>query len=214
MANEHPARRNARSFAVTRPPRFAGIALACATIALCACTTAPSRQAETAAPTVDQPFAIDGRLSAKRGSEGAAANFAWNHERERDRIDFASPFGQVYARIDANNDRIVVERPGGATDAYPDWRSMTIALLGAPVPMDDLAFWIRGAARARTAATVERDAQGRVLVLRQQAWEIVYTYADDAPPGRPTRLVLKYPDVEPVEVRIVVDRWGDAQAMP
>jgi outer membrane lipoprotein LolB len=199
---------------VIRPSRFAGIALACATIALCACTTAPPRQAETAVPSADQPFAIDGRLSARRGSEGAAANFAWNHENGRDRIDFASPFGQVYARIDANNDRIVVERPGGAIDAYADWSSMTVALLGAPVPMDDLAFWIRGAARARAAASVERDAQGRVLVLRQQAWEIVYTYADDAPHGLPSRLVLKYSDVEPIEVRIAVDRWGDAQARP
>jgi len=175
---------------------------------------APPRQVETVAPAVDQPFAIDGRLSARRGSEGAAADFAWNHENGRDRIDFASPFGQVYARIDADKDRIVVERPGGATDAYADWNSMTLALLGVPVPMDDLAYWIRGAARARAAASVERDAQGRVRVLRQQAWEIVYTYADDAPLGRPSRLVLKYPDAEPIEVRIVVDRWGDAQARP
>ena len=57
---------------------------------------APPRQVETVAPAVDQPFAIDGRLSARRGSEGAAADFAWNHEYGRDRIDFASPFGQVY----------------------------------------------------------------------------------------------------------------------
>ena len=75
---------------------------------------------------------------------------------------------------------------------------MTVALLGAPVPVDDLAFWIRGAAREGGAASVERDALGRVLVLRQQAWEIVYSYPDDAPgsdafarraeaPGRRTR---------------------------
>jgi outer membrane lipoprotein LolB len=194
------------------PLRFAGFA--CATLFLSACMTAPMREAETVVPTLDQPFAIDGRLSAKRGSDGAAANFAWNHEAARNRIDFASAFGQVYARIDGNDDRILVERPGGAAESYPDWRSMTIALLGAPVPIDDLAFWIRGAARAGTAASVERDAQGRALVLRQQAWEIVYAYTDDAPSARPSRLVLKYPDVEPVEVRIVVDRWGDAQPKP
>lgn len=157
---------------------------------------------------------MDGRLSAKRGSDGAAANFAWNHEAGRDRIDFASPFGQVYARIDGSKDRVRVERPGGATEAYPDWSSMTVALLGAPVPMDDLAFWIRGVARAGAPATVERDAQGRVLVMRQQAWEIAYAYPDDTPSARPSRLILKYPDVEPVEVRIVVDRWSTAQLGP
>ena len=192
---------------------FAGIAVCCATLFLSGCTTSPPRQAEAAVPTVDQTFAIDGRLSAKRGTAGAAANFTWNHDEGRDRIDLASPLGQVYARIDGARDRIVVERPGGATEAYPDWRSMSVALLGAPVPLDDLAFWIRGVARAGSRSSVERDAQGRALVLRQRAWEIVYAYPDDMPSARPSRLVLKYPDVEPVEVRIVVDHW-DATANP
>jgi hypothetical protein len=49
-----------------------------------------------------------------------------------------------------------------------------------------------------------------VLVLRQQAWEVAYAYPDDAPAARPSRLILKYPDVEPVEVRVVVDRWDAA----
>ena len=169
---------------------------------------------EIAAPAADQPFTIDGRLSAKRGNDGAAANFAWSHEDGRDRIDLASPFGQVYARIVGGNDRVQVQRPGGATETYPDWKAMTAALLGAPVPMDDLAFWIRGVSRAGAPATAERDAQGRTLVLREQAWEIVYSYPDDSPSARPSRLVLKYPDVEPVEVRIVADRWNAAPSSP
>jgi outer membrane lipoprotein LolB len=174
-----------------------------------ACTTAPPLRDDGATlDATDRPFQISGRLSAKRGTAGAAANFEWDHAGNRDRIDLASPFGQVYARIDGTPERIVVERPGGAPEAYSDWSAMTIALLGAPVPLNDLAFWVRGAARAGARASVERDAQGRVLVLRQQAWEIVYTYPDDAPSASPARLVLKYPDVEPVEVRVVVDRWN------
>jgi outer membrane lipoprotein LolB len=201
-----------RDLVVINSSKVAGFIFACATLFLSACTIAPLRQAETAVPTADQPFAIDGRLSAKRGSDGAAANFAWNHDGGRDRIDFASPFGQVYARVDGNNDRIVVERPGGATESYPNWHSMTVALLGAPVPMDDLAFWIRGAARADASASVERDALGRVLVLRQREWEIVYTYPDNASAALPSRVFLKQQGVETVEVRIVVDRWGAALA--
>jgi len=203
-----------RDLVVINSSRVAGIVFACATFFLSACTTAPPRQADTAVPTSEQPFAIDGRLSAKRGSEGAAANFAWNHDVGRDRIDFASPLGQVYARIDGNNDRIVVERPGGATETYPDWRSMTVALLGAPVPMDDLSFWIRGAARAGTPVSVERDAQSRVLVLRQREWEIVYSYPDNASAALPSRIFLKQQGSETVEVRIVVDRWGATLAAP
>ncbi len=61
---------------------------------------------------------------------------------------------------------------------------------------------------------VERDGAGRVSVLRQQGWEIVYAYADAPPPARPARLVMRYPDSEPVEVRVVVDRWSLADARP
>jgi outer membrane lipoprotein LolB len=155
----------------------------------------------------DVPFTIVGRLSARRGTEGASANFSWNHDAGRDRIDFASPLGQVYARVAGGKSGVVVERPGGVAETYADWGTMTVALLGAPVPMDDIAFWIRGGAPAGARATLERDGEGRALVLRQQAWEIVYAYRDDAPGARPSRLVLTYPDAQPVEVRIVIDQW-------
>jgi hypothetical protein len=58
----------------------------------------------------------------------------------------------------------------------------------------------------------ERDAAGRLSVLRQSGWEIVYAYADGAPPAQPTRLVMRYPDTEIVEVRLVVDRWNAPKA--
>jgi len=197
---------------VSNSARVAVVAIAVSAFFLSACTTVAPRTAETAIADVDRPFAIDGRLSAKRGSDGATANFAWNHEPGRDRIELASPFGQVLARVDGRTTLVVVERPGGATETYPDWSTLTIALLGAPVPVDDLAFWIRGAAREGGAASVERDAIGRVQVLRQQAWEIVYSYPDDSPDAMPSRVVLKRADAEPVEVRVVVDRWGAAPA--
>jgi outer membrane biogenesis lipoprotein LolB len=40
-------------------------------------------------------------------------------------------------------------------------------------------------------------------VLRQDGWEIVYTYADDTA-TLPRRLTLAYPGVD---MRVVVDRW-------
>lgn len=193
--------------------RIAGIAIVAA-LALGACTSTPAVRDDAAlASASDQAFNIGGRLSAKRGTEGATANFAWDHAEQRDRIDLSSPFGQVYARIVGAGGSVNVERPGGATEVYPSWNAMSEALLGAPVPIADLAFWVRGVARADVTASVERDAHGRAQVLRQQAWEIVYAYPDDAS-ARPSRLVLKYPDVEPVEVRIVVDRWNAEAAQP
>jgi len=188
------------------------VTVALAAFALTSCTSAPTTKGEVAAiGSADTPFRAGGRLSAKRGTAGATAIFDWDHAADHDTVDLASPFGQVYARIHGAGDSVVVERPGGEGERYTNWTAMSVALLGAPIPMDDLAFWIRAAARAGTRASVERDALGRVLVLRQAAWEIVYSYADDTSSARPSRLVLKYPDAEPVEVRVVVDRWSAAE---
>ena len=66
-----------------------------------------------------------------------------------------------------------------------------------------LAWWVRGAPRAGAPHSVEADGAGRPVVLRQDGWEIVYGYADDAA-RRPSRLDLACHDLE---VRIVIDRW-------
>jgi outer membrane biogenesis lipoprotein LolB len=69
-----------------------------------------------------------------------------------------------------------------------------------------LSFWIQGTSRPGTPFTLEAGEDGRVTVLRQDGWSIVYqAYAPTADATwRPSRLVLTYPDVE---LRIAIDRW-------
>ena len=89
-------RRGARRFAVINPSRFAGVALACAALVLSACTTVAA--AHGGAGRRDAPISPSRSTAGCRPSaaaDGASANFAWNHDDGRDRIDFASPFGQV-----------------------------------------------------------------------------------------------------------------------
>jgi hypothetical protein len=59
---------------------------------------------------------------------------------------------------------------------------------------------------------MERGELERPSVLRQRGWEIVYAYAAESAAQRPSRLVMRYPDAEPVEVRIVIDQWAASRA--
>ncbi len=77
-----------------------------------------------------------------------------------------------------------------------------------PLPVDGLASWVQGVPESGSASDIERDVAGRPKVLRQRG-EIVYAYADDAS-ARPSRLVMRYPGSELIEVRIVVDRFEAA----
>jgi outer membrane lipoprotein LolB len=184
-------------------------ATACVAI-VAACATPP-----TVAPVtvrVEPSFIADGRLSARRGNDGVAVHFAWRHTPAIDDFDVATPLGQTVARMRRDASGVRLERPNAAIESYPDWRALTDAVLGVAIPVDGLVSWVQGAPDGSGSAGMERDAQGRISVLRQQGWEIVYSYGGDDP-SRPSRLVMSYPGSEPIEVRMVVDRF-EAWRMP
>jgi outer membrane lipoprotein LolB len=168
------------------------------------CTTAPRSPDEAPLAAVpDVAFDAAGRLSARHGSEAAAANFRWTHSPARDELELASPLGQTLARLAGDAASVRLELPDGRTAEASDWQALTTRVLGAPIPVRGLAWWIRGTAHPQSTHRVERDAASRALVLQQDGWEIVYDYAADAP--RPNRLRMSYPDTE---IRLVVDTWA------
>ncbi len=183
------------------------IAFGFAALTLAGCATAPPSQAP-GAPAVlpDTPFALDGRLSARRDRDGVAANFTWIHAPPRDTLTVSTPLGQVIAELqgDASARRVTLTRSDGTTEQASDWTSLTERALGFALPVEGLSAWARGGAHEGSAASRETDAAGRTSLLRQDGWEIVYDY-DDAS-REPKRIRLAYPGVE---VRIVADRWRE-----
>ncbi len=155
---------------------------------------------------VEPAFTAQGRLSARKGSEGVAVHYDWTHSAAADRFDIATPLGQTVARMERDGSGVRVMRPGDPPVAYPDWSVLTANVLGVAIPVEGLASWLQGAPMPGGASDIERDDAGRPLVLRQQGWEIVYAYGDAS--ARPSRLVMRYPGSEPLEVRIVVDTFS------
>jgi outer membrane lipoprotein LolB len=190
-------------FAV-RGVRRRAVALALAAT-LMACATPPRVDVAAAAVApADAPFELSGRLSARHGETGVAASFRWVHAPEMDELLLATPFGQALARLSGGADGVVLELQDGGVARSGDWESLTREALGVPVPVRGLAWWVRGAPHPASAHAVERDATGRVSVLRQDGWEIVYGYRDEG--AQPSRLVLAYPGIE---VRLAVDSRVD-----
>jgi outer membrane lipoprotein LolB len=187
-------------------PRAAPFAfLAAFALAVTACTTTPSVPPTAAAPPRDEPFAIDGRLSARRGGEGISINFAWMHASPRDEFVVSTPLGQAVAELsgDASLRRVEVRTADGRREESSDWAALTERVVGFPLPVAGLAWWAQGAPRADAPHSLETDAAGRASVLRQDGCEIVYAYADGSE-RRPSRLTLVCHDLE---LRIVIDHW-------
>ena len=187
----------------------AGLALvAAALVAACASIAPQVQPAPVDAAAAAAPFDVDGRLSARRAAEGGAANFAWHHDGTRDEVDLTTPLGQTLARLTGDAQGVRAQWPDGRTLQARDWDELTQRTVGVGIPVQGLSAWLRGYARTGSPSTVERDAQGRVALLRQDGWEILYAYPDDTS-RRAGRLTLRYPGTEPTEVRVIVDRWNE-----
>lgn len=179
------------------------LAAAGAALALSACAGLSPPPAPAAAAVVDEPFALSARLSARRDAQGAAAHLDWAHEPGRDTIEFATPMGSTLARLSRDSAGALVELADGRTIAESRADALAERTLGFALPIDGLAWWIRGVARPGSAHAAERDSRGRAIVLAQDGWTVVYTYADEGS-ARPSRIDARFPGLD---VRIVVDEW-------
>jgi outer membrane lipoprotein LolB len=184
--------------------RAASFALFAAALLTAGCATPPVAVAPPRTAG-DAPFAAEGRLSARHGNEAISVNFQWTHAPPADALVVTTPTGQQVAEItgDSSARQVEIRGANGLRDRDSDWATLTERALGAPVPVDGLAVWIQGQALPGTPHALERDAAGRITMLRQDGWEITYDYAD-ATAARATRLRITRADFE---VRIVVDRW-------
>ena len=181
-------------------PTLAALALL---VTACASVTPPPPP--VLALPVDEPFAIEGRLSARRGNDAIAVGFYWTHAPPRDSFVVQTPLGQTVAELtsDTSVPQAGLRTADGHHDVARDWTALAERAFGFPLPIEGLVWWAQGAPRAGAPHTVEGDRVGRPGVLRQDGCEIVYAYADDSA-RRPSRLGLTCHDLE---VRIVIDRW-------
>lgn len=175
-------------------------------LAVAGCATQPAGTAR--APEfkfVDAPFSAQGRMSARHGNDAVAVHFDWTHRPPRDDLVVTTPLGQRVAELsgDASVPRTEVRKADGTSAEAPDWTTLTERALGFPLPLLGLAAWARAEPRAGAPYTVETDAEGRVALLRQDGWEVVYDYAG-ATARMPQRLRVSYPEFE---LRVVIDRW-------
>lgn len=159
-----------------------------------------------APPAPQASFDIAGRLSVRHGDDALTANFRWRHASGRDELELASPLGQMVALLSGDASNVRLQTADGRVATASDWSALTAQGLGWPLPVDGLAFWIQGTPRPGSAFGTEAGDDGRVALLRQDGWTIVYhAYTQAAAADwRPARMTLSYPDVE---LRIAVDLW-------
>jgi outer membrane lipoprotein LolB len=144
-------------------------------------------------PPVDR-FSVAGRLSLRQGQRRDHLRFDWRHSAQGDALLLSTPIGQGLAEIlrDAAGARLI--RPGEATVEATDLAALAQQVFGMPLPLQELAEWLRGA----------RGVRGAVA-----GWSIGVVDAVTRGEGTAVRRLPRRIDAsrDDVELTLVIEDW-------
>ncbi len=169
-----------------------------------ACATPPPRPATPIMPLPDT-WEVRGRLAVTVADEAWHGTFAWRRAPDRQQVDLAGPFGQGGARLRETAVGATLDYGDGQQASDTDTEALLVRHFGWALPLRGLRFWIAGQADPARPATLHHDADGRVVGIDQDGWQVVCDRYREVDGGLlPHRLVLAR---ETVEARLVIDAW-------
>lgn len=125
----------------------------------------------TRAEKIDQ-WRIKGKIAVKAGTKGGHATLRWEKS-ATEHIEIYGPLGggRVEIDVDENGARLK-DTKGGALEGG-SVAALIEQRLGWPLPFDQLPYWLRGLP-ASDGAKMEWDAQGRIVRMNDQGWQVSY----------------------------------------
>jgi outer membrane lipoprotein LolB len=165
--------------------RSASLAALVLALALSACSTMPPSDAEQSKrkQLYDlrwenmaglEDWTLEGRLAVNDGDDGGSGRLNWSEQGDSSRMDFHGAFGRGAWRLLADADGAVLELADGARYEAPTVADLAWGQLGWEIPVDALAWWIRGLEAPGEVQARVLDETGRLVELRQRDWSIVF----------------------------------------
>ena len=156
-------------------------------------------------PSVD--FGFMGRVLVKGGDKGFSGGIRWSHDNTVDNIHLLSPFGQVVAEIKSSEGVALLTTSEQRIYRATNVENLIKKVLGWRLPILGLQYWVRGVNAPKTESEIDRDADGRIIGIRQDGWMIIYTSYFPSKlikTERPRVLVLERSNLK---IKLVIDNW-------
>lgn len=209
--------------------------MAAALGALAGCASAPP-EPEVAAPTAPvlseaqrwaqqqaavqamQDWEVRGKVAYRLPEDAGSASLVWTQADGDSDLRLSGPLGVGSTRVSRDGALIRVRRDGiersYPADAAPWLPNGTLL----PIPVDAIAYWLRGVPAPGRAVDELELHDGRASSIRQAGWAItIQDYDASTAPPLPTRLVFEAPAAG-LTLRMIVREWtvnenGSAQTV-
>lgn len=152
---------------------------------------------------------LSGKLAVKQPSDsGTAVINHWRQNGEQYDLALSSSFlGMGTTRLQGTPGFIELTLSNGDTYQSSEPETLVHAATGWQLPIDNLAWWIRGLPAPEGDFRLLFDEQNRLAIIKQQGWEIRYDrwqgFVDEVP-ALPARITALKDDKR---VRVVIANW-------
>lgn len=142
-------------------------------------TTAPISNMPSSTGQIQAPkrFAITGKIGVRTPKQNGSAFYAWAQEDQRFAIDLSGALGIGQTHIEGIAGKVSLD---SSKTGHIEAETPEILLeyaTGWQAPISHLSKWIVGVT-AGQAETETRDTHGRLATLREDGWDVVFSYAD------------------------------------
>ena len=158
-----------------------------------------------------QQWSIKGKLGVRSPTENGSANLNWQQQSAPNyRIHLSGPLGAGATVISGTSGGVSLQRGNEPPMHARNPAQLTMQMLGWPLPVDEMFYWVRGLAAPGSAAQGEQhNAQGQLVSLRQSGWQLNFSgYENRGPYVLPTRIKAQTNQAAgPVKVTLVIKEW-------
>ena len=161
-------------------------ALSVASCVFTACTPVPTRPLESPAfaqayqtrfgqiSLLDQ-WTLDGRLAISNGKDGGSGNLLWQNNAGITRMSFRGALGKGAWQLQTEENGVRLELANGTVHHAASVAELVLKQVGWKVPVDALAWWIKGLAYPDKWDSRSLDENGRLTKLRQFGWDVDFS---------------------------------------
>lgn len=191
-------------------------------LSMTACSTVPTGEVDQAervllyaaksdALAAADRWALRGRLAVNDGEEGGSGHLSWHTHGQTSSIKFHGALGRGAWQLHADENGAVLEWADGEVHRADSVSELIERRLGWAVPVNALAWWVRGLAVPGDWDLRQLDQYGNIEKLSQLGWDIEYgRYRRTASVSMPMKLTARR---QSYTVKFAIQDW-DLEAGP
>jgi len=131
----------------------------------------PQRQAELRAL---QTWDLTGRVAVATAAEGFSGGLVWRQDGAQAEIDLRGPMGAAALSIRLDGANVTVTDADGTAVTGEAAREYIASQIGAPLPVEELRFWLLGVPAPGSPYQETFGTDGRLAGLDQSGWQLRY----------------------------------------